>query len=709
MLIVGAMALATPLAAQDPAKPPAEVAGGQKAPGVQRGGAEIRVQVGGTQTLVRGEPDDPRDTRPPEIYGEELCPATDVRGQFEPVQGVWQDDLTFTDRPGKQITRLSPTSWGAELPMVTGRKTALFGIDHAVGGAEPRRDEIFVKGEASGALVPVFFRFTLEQPGSVEVVYESEIVGQVPIGGPCGPTPVPFEVILPASDGVPRQFTFEFRRDGEYTLTAELVTGDGRPTGIAVSVVGQSRRTHAPSLAFRPVALLASSLESSSRAGLEAAAREIRVESALRIPDLYPVVNAPLRTEVFPLKDQSGLLDRREGRRRRPIDEVAEKLGSELEKVAVEELVRELQVGGLMSGFDRVVAIVSRPDHELLKRWLGTPINSVAWAASQKVVFLDRETGINVYTVAHEVAHTLNYLYSSPEMQTECTLDYHNVDDDYGHGHQLTDEGLPSRRRRDYSPSMMGPARESTSFALVDGILIVDQAPETNVWIEQCTYWHLLWILSSSPPDPPVVLIQGFAGRGADGFAGAILPLYEFESVTDIPSEEGEGGWAIVLKDASGAILSRHVWEPVWRIPHLEVERNLVSFAFRLLRPPALARVELQGPDGVVDAVDLSASAPRVTILRPAAGETAPLEEGAVRVEWSGTDADDDPLLYTVFYSGNGGETWMDVAFETDATSVLVPIDPEAPAHAHRVLVRATDGGRSADALLTLSLPEGGP
>lgn len=705
ILLAGALAVAArPVAAQEHApapSPPAEVAGGEKAPGVQAGGTEIRLRVPGTETLVRDDPDDPRDAPPPTIYGEDLCPASRVAGQFEPAQGVWQDDPSFTDREGKQITRLSSVQWHAELPMVTGRKSLLFGIERAVGGAEPRRDEIFVKGEASGTPVPVYFRFTLEQAGATETIYESEVVGQVPIGGPCGPTPVPFEVVLPAADGIPREFTFEFRRDGDYTLKAELMTAEGRPTGIEVRVIGRSRTTHAPSLAFLPVALQAGSLEGDTRARLDAAARGLRVQSALRIPDFYPVVNVPLRTEVFPLRDQTGLLVRRENGRRRPIDEVAEELRHELEQIAVADLVRQLQSGGVMSGFDRILAILSRQDHQLLKRWLGTTLDAVAWAASQKVMFLDLETGISVHTAAHEVAHTLNYLYSSPEMQEECLHDYHNQGDLLAHGHQVTEEGLPVRKRRDFSPHLMGPLRSNTTFAMVEGVLMVDFVPETGHWIEQCTYWHLLWILSAGQPDPPVLLVQGFAARGPDGPAGALLPFYEFDSVEDLPAG-GDGSWAIVLEDASGAVLSRHAWEPVWRIPDLEVDRSVVSFAFRLLRPEALARVELEGPGGILDVRSLSPSPPSVTILRPLAGGAAPLEDGAVRVEWTGSDADGDSLLYTVFYSANGGESWRDVAFETHATSVLVPIDPEAPADAHRVLVRATDGGRSADAVQTL-------
>jgi hypothetical protein len=169
--------------------------------------------------------------------------------------------------------------------------------------------------------------------------------------------------------------------------------------------------------------------------------------------------------------------------------------------------------------------------------------------------------------------------------------------------------------------------------------------------------------------------------------------------IEDLPGG-GEGEWAIVLRDARGDVLARHSWEPQWYVPDVDVERSLVAFAFRLLPPDGLASVELEGPGGLLDVRTLSASIPIVTISTPTAGGAAEFEAEGVRVRWSGTDPDGDALLYTVLYSSDAGETWEDVEVETAETSAVAPIDPEAPVDAHRVLVRVTDGGRSADAVV---------
>lgn len=683
---------AHPLLAQD-VVPPAEVGSSGTKPGLQGGGTEIRVVVPGTQVLVRDDPDNPRGAPPPTIYGEEICPPTEVEGQFEPAQGTWQDDPTFIDQPGKQIVRLSRILFRAELKMVTGRGSLLHGIERAVGGAEPRRDEIFIKGKGSGEPIPVKFRFTLKQPGGQRIIHWSEIVGTVPIGGPCQPDAVQsWEVKLDAQYGIPEDghFTFE---DGEYLLEAELVQADGSGTGIKVGVLGQSVSTRAPSVAFRLVTLLSSRVQTARRPDREEAVRQLASSSAIKIPDYFPVINAPLKTQVFPTRDRRDLL---EGlTQNRALSEVVENLGPDLLGIALrdgvrEELVRELQVGGLMSGFDRIVVVLSDMDFRLA--WMGSlelTSTAVAFALTQKVIFVNLEDAGDANTVAHEIVHTLPYPWWKT-VEFDCYLDYHNAQADAAYGHSVYDGGKPGRFRYMGYPHIFGGYDKHT--------------PQ---WIEQCTYWHVLEVLSAGVPDPPVLLVQGYVGRHEGRTAGALQPFYEFDSIEDLPAG-GEGSWAIVLQDGAGATLARHAWEPVWEIPDVDRERNLVAFAFRLRRPEGLARVVLEGPDGPLDARTLSASPPRVTIVAPPEGVPGVVEDGGIRVEWSASDPDGDALLSTVLYTSDGGETWVDVAVETAATSIVVPLDPAAPPDAHRVLVRVTDGGRSSDQTRALQPPAEG-
>jgi hypothetical protein len=574
--------------------------------------------------------------------------------------------------------------------MVTDRKSVLFGIDRA--SDERRRDEIFVKGEATGSeRVPVKFRFTLKQSGGQKIVYESEVLGEIPIGGPCRPDAVlPFEVAIDAADGLPPpygsnypEFTFE---DGEYILEGELVTSDGRPTGIKVSVLGRSVTTHAPSVAFRVVNILSSGRDPATRERLQNKAIELSVQSGSRIPDMLPLPHARLKTRVFPPQDRGDLLSVLARQPRFTELRSGDGGGAYFEEGLREELVREMQVGGLMSGFDRTVVLVSAGDFRLI--WHGSfdveaEQKAAAFAASQKVVVVELENYGDPITVAHEIIHTVPYVFSGDEMLAECGIDYHNVGSyRVGHGHRITYALKPFRERMDNTVAIMGPVIR------------------TRNWITQCTYWHDLNVLSAAVPDPPVLLVQGFVSRAAGSVAGFFQPFYTLDGVEDLPAG-GSGSWAVVLKDAAGNVLARHAWEPQWEIPDMEPARTLVAFAWRLLEPQDLASVDLEGPGGVLDSRRLSAAAPVVSILSPAEGAVAQVEGEEIAVEWEVSDPDGDPVLSTVLYSPDGGETWVDVAFETAETTARVPLDPEAPADAHRVLVRATDGGRSSDAVVS--------
>ena len=683
---------------------PDEVAGEKAAPGIQQGGIHISVVAPGTPpTLARGDtlprpddprdtpqPDDPRDAPPPTIYGEEICPTGNVRGQFEPVQAVWQDDPTFPDKPGKQIIRLSPVSWRAELPMVTDRKSLLFGIDRA--SDERRRNEIFVKGEATGSeRIPVKFRFTLKQSGSQKIVYESEVLGEIPIGGPCRPdAPLPFEVAIDATGGLPPlydsnypEFTFD---DGEYILEAELVTPDGRPTGIKVTVLGRSVTTHAPSVAFRVVNILSSGRDPATREQLQQLAINLSAQSGSRIPDWFPIPHARLKTRVFPPQDRGDLLQVLARQPRFTELRSGDGGGAYFEEGIREELLRQMQVGGLMSGFDRVVVLVGPGDFRII--WHGSfdvdaELSAAAFAASQKVVLVNQQYG-TPGVVAHEIIHTMPYIFSEPQMLAECDIDYHNVENfRVGHGHRITTGLKPDRDRMDNSTAIMGVVARGGA-----------------IWISQCSYRHLLELLSRGVPDPRVLLVQGFVSRTAAGTAGFFQPFYDLDGVEDLPPG-GEGSWTIVLKDASGGVLSRYAWEPQWKIPDMEPERTLIAFAYRVLWPTGLASVELHGPGGLLDARVLSASAPSVAILNPMENASVTAVDGEVAVEWAVSDPDGDTVLTTVLYSPDDGGTWMDVVVETAETSVDVPIDAETPPDAHRVLVRATDGGRSSDAVVS--------
>lgn len=88
-----------------------------------------------------------------------------------------------------------------------------------------------------------------------------------------------------------------------------------------------------------------------------------------------------------------------------------------------------------------------------------------------------------------------------------------------------------------------------------------------------------------------------------------------------------------------------------------------------------------------------SPSAPAVTVLSPNGGESL---SGDVTIEWSGSDADGDSLLYNLSYSADGGDTFEPLAMSVSGESLTLP--PTAFAGSPSALIRidVSDGVRAA-------------
>jgi hypothetical protein len=205
-------------------------------------------------------------------------------------------------------------------------------------------------------------------------------------------------------------------------------------------------------------------------------------------------------------------------------------------------------------------------------------------------------------------------------MAARCGFDYHNlaVGRSLAHGVAVTEGGTESRRRIEREASIMSYGRQS-------------------VWIDQCTYANLVDVLQA-PPDPDVVLVRGRLARDGDRVGGELFSSYQLDGVTDLETAPG-GDWALVVRDAAGTILGRFPFEPAWSLPdHGEV--TVTSFSHRIPALSGLARIELVGPDGALDALTLSAHGPSVAVTSPANETYQRAGRGRVRVSWAAQDPD---------------------------------------------------------------------
>jgi hypothetical protein len=637
--------------------------------------------------LTRSPSPSPSTSGP--IFGEEICDAAAGAGFFEPVQAVFQDDPTFEDRPNKQISKVSDTELRAELDMVVNKPSLLFGVNRIAGGPRPgTRDRIIFRGTTSGSVkAAVKVRFTLIESGGTEtVIYTSPLLRdeRIPLYGPCI-EPQPWRVRLFAVQGlpVPRQGTFTFTQPGNYTIKAELLDQFDAQTGIETFVSGEAVETTGPITKLQPVVMSAGAHD---RAKLQKDADQDAASFPQQITEYYPLAPGRLRMQSQPLLNLApqvaqgaawydGILDAIDLRTTAP-------------DVVVAQMNRFMATGGILSGAQRVVVYADEADFDVM----GAE-KAGGFASSSKVVFI--LSPATHTTVAHEIAHTLPaLLWSVDQMESECGLNYHNKSNNVAHGVRIQPGG--ARKVFEGTDSIMG----SSSFEEFQARLKAGIPPE---WMDQCTYRNVLEALSGQI-DPPVTLVQGAIGRSTTTTAGALLPAYQMDGFTDLEAGEG-GNYALVVRNAGGVQLGRFPFTPDFRLRSHEQTRRLrlVSFVHQIPTLDGAARIELVGPNGVLDELVSTPSAPVVSILSPSNGASVVPSRGKVTVTWTATDADGDDVVATVLYSSDDGQTWSHRAVDTRATSLAVTLDPDSATHAIRVI--ASDGARSTEASIEFVTP----
>jgi hypothetical protein len=106
-----------------------------------------------------------------------------------------------------------------------------------------------------------------------------------------------------------------------------------------------------------------------------------------------------------------------------------------------------------------------------------------------------------------------------------------------------------------------------------------------------------------------------------------------------------------------------------------------------------VARIRLLAGGRAVATKQVSGGAPVI------GGLTATPGQDGVRIRWSASDPDGDPVTSNVLWSADG-ETWVPVALDTTATSILVGTGVGLPGGSSvRIKVIANDGVRTGESV----------
>jgi len=119
---------------------------------------------------------------------------------------------------------------------------------------------------------------------------------------------------------------------------------------------------------------------------------------------------------------------------------------------------------------------------------------------------------------------------------------------------------------------------------------------------------------------------------------------------------------------------------------------EFTSFSFILPASAEACSIELTFNDVVLDTRTISANAPVVTLISPNGGE---VWSGKETIQWTASDTDGDPLLFTLLYSPDGGLTWHSIATKIDANQYEVDSLSLPGSDNARIRVLVSDGANT--------------
>jgi hypothetical protein len=166
-------------------------------------------------------------------------------------------------------------------------------------------------------------------------------------------------------------------------------------------------------------------------------------------------------------------------------------------------------------------------------------------------------------------------------------------------------------------------------------------------------------------------------------------PFVRFPGVEATPRPQ-ESPYTIELPDATSTSLALYPFEPqtVDDIPPDEDQIALLNEVVPYM--PGTAFIVVSKDGRVLAKRAVSPHAPDVKVLYPNGGET--LQGPTVTVIWQASDADGDPLTYSLLYSADAGQTWRSI--DAGITQVQFSVNLQELPGSNQALFRviATDG-----------------
>jgi uncharacterized repeat protein (TIGR01451 family) len=316
--------------------------------------------------------------------------------------------------------------------------------------------------------------------------------------------------------------------------------------------------------------------------------------------------------------------------------------------------------------------------------WYG----SLAWCGlatmpGRNVVVAAADPACGSSLLGHELAHNFG-LRHAPSVLASCTTP---DDIDWNIPTHLEDWGLDAETLTLYAPETTADFMSYCNY--------VWPTIHTYNALYDLVYEGQAQAAAAASERQPGLLVTGRLDPGAGTGQLRRTTLYRWP---DGPFEgPGTGPYNLELQGADGSVLFTRSFTPTLAVA-IGAEGSpdtLRAQTFSEVLPPrgGMTAIVLKHGDAVLDARNISANAPTVTLLAPNGGEslTAPFQ-----ALWQANDADGDALTYSLQISRDSGQSWLPIT--RGLTETTYTLDPaRLPGGAHlRLRVIAQDSVRTA-------------
>jgi|GEM_PF-2274969 len=199
----------------------------------------------------------------------------------------------------------------------------------------------------------------------------------------------------------------------------------------------------------------------------------------------------------------------------------------------------------------------------------------------------------------------------------------------------------------------------------------------------------------TQPAQPQIDPGEFFIGSGVispdslkvlSGFYRATLPVTTNDGLIS-------GPYKVQMLDEAGQVL----YQRGFSLPEVSNTPSEAGGGFYLILPwkEGTTNVAFQYNEVEIGRVTRTASVPQVKVTAPVGGEQWGADEEQP-VSWAATDPDGDPLMYSVQYSPDKGQTWYTIGVNVTDTAIKINTAHLPGGEAGLVRVTASDGFNSA-------------